>query len=137
MVGAPFFIYHKRMGYVHFNNNPLGKNTGDCVIRALSVITGLSWDGTYDELSEVVHDIGELPADNTTWSEYLKRLGYVKEVIPDTCPMCYTVRDFCREHPKGVYVLATGSHVVAVVDGNYIDSWDSGLETPIFYWRQR
>ena len=124
------------MAYVFFNNNPMRKNTGDCVVRAISIITGMSWDDTVDELVDVVHDIGELISDNTTWGEYLRRVGYKRHVIPDTCPMCYTVRDFCEDHPRGVYVLATGTHVVAVVDGNYIDAWDSGAEQPIYYWRK-
>lgn len=125
------------MAYVFFNNNPYRKSTGDCVVRAISVITGMSWDETVDELVDVVHDIGELISDNTTWGEYLRRIGYKRHVIPDTCPMCYTVRDFAEDHPRGVYVLATGTHVVAVVDGNYIDAWDSGNEKPILYWEKQ
>lgn len=26
--------------YIHFNGNPCGKNIGDCVIRAISIVTG-------------------------------------------------------------------------------------------------
>ena len=39
-------------------------------------------------------------------------------------------------YPHGTYVLATNNHVVAVVDGNYYDTWDSGDETPIYVWRK-
>jgi hypothetical protein len=46
----------------------------------------------------------------------------------------YTIRDFCRDHNKGTYILATGTHVVAVKNGDYIDTWDSGAEIPIFYF---
>lgn len=34
----------------------------------------------------------------------------------------------------GRYLLALDQHVVAVVDGDYYDTWDSGNEIPIYYW---
>ena len=27
-------------------------------------------------------------------------------------------------------------NVIAVIDGDYYDSWDSGNEVPIYYWKQ-
>jgi hypothetical protein len=73
---------------------------------------------------------------NHVWGEFLFENGFRRYIIPNECPTCYTIRDFCRDYPKGEYILATGSHVVAVVDGDYYDSWDSGDEVPIYYWRR-
>ena len=42
---------------------------------------------------------------------------------------------FCEKYPTGVYVIGTGTHAVAVVDGDYYDSWDSGNEVPSYFWR--
>ena len=40
--------------YVHFNNNPLGRNTvGDCSVRAVSKALGVSWDEAHDMLSHL------------------------------------------------------------------------------------
>lgn len=47
----------------------------------------------------------------------------------------YTVADFCEDNPDGVYILAIAGHAVCVVGGHYYDSWDSGGEIPIYYWR--
>ena len=58
-----------------------------------------------------------MPSANNVWGSYLRDIGYKRYIIPNTCPDCYTVRDFCIEHAHGRYILATGSHVVAVVDG--------------------
>jgi hypothetical protein len=33
-----------------------------------------------------------------------------------------------------VYILALGSHVVAVINGKYHDTWDCGEEEVIYYW---
>lgn len=124
------------MSYVFFNNNPLRKATGDCVVRAISIVTGQTWDEVYEAVCAEGYELAEMPSTNTVWGEYLQRTGFEKHVIPDTCPTCYTVRDFCQEYPQGVYVLATGSHVVAAVDGNWIDAWDSGSEHPVYYFKR-
>lgn len=78
----------------------------------------------------------DMPSSNAVWGAYLRRLGFVKEMLPDYCPDCYSVRDFCLDHPYGQYVLMLSGHVVAVEDGCYYDTWDSGDEIPLFYWRK-
>jgi len=123
--------------YTYYNPNPKGKSVGDCVVRAISKITGMTWDKAFAELCDVAYDEKDMPSSNQVWGEYLRQIGYRRYIVPDTCPDCYTVRDFCYEHPIGVYVLATGSHVVAVIDGSYYDSWDSGEEVPIYYWKEK
>lgn len=60
-----------------------------------------------------------------------------KHIIPDTCPYCYTVRDFAREHPNDTYLLKTSGHVIAVESGDYFDTSDSGSEIPVYYWKRR
>lgn len=122
------------MSYIYFNPNPMGKRVGDCVIRAISKLTGRNWESTYLGIMTAGFELCDMPSSNNVWAAYLKRLGYRRNVIPDTCPNCYTVRDFCLDNPRGIFLLATGSHVVTVVDGDYYDAWDSGDEVPIYYW---
>lgn len=122
------------MAYRYYNPNPHAKSIGDCTVRAISKVLDQSWDKTYIELCIEGYLMKDLPDSNTVWDSYLRGCGFRRRVIPNTCPDCYTVRDFCREHPYGIFILATGSHVVAVVDGNYYDSWDSGNEIPIYYY---
>lgn len=122
------------MGYKFYNPNPDDKFVGDCVIRAVSKITRQTWEETYlgvSMLGLVMHD---MPSSDNVWGEYLYRRGYRKHVIPDTCPYCYTVREFAYEHPSGLYLLKTSGHVIAVVNGDYYDTSDSGNEVPIYYW---
>jgi hypothetical protein len=71
---------------------------------------------------------------NPVWGAYLRKNGFKRYVIPNTCPDCYAVSDFCLDHPVGEFILATGSHVVAVINGDYYDSWDSGNEVPVYFW---
>lgn len=120
--------------YIKYNPNPDSLDVGDCVIRALSAVTGRSWDDVYIELSMLGFQMRDMPSANRVWGEYLIKNNFKRKIIPDTCPNCYTVRDFCYDHQIGVYVLATGSHVVAAICGSYFDSWDSGSEVPIYYY---
>lgn len=123
--------------YVFYNPNPQKLSVGDCTIRAISCVLNLSWKRTYLYLVFQGLSMNDMPSANRVWGQFLKSRGFIKHQIPDTCPDCYTIKDFCYEHPYGTYVVGTGEHVVAVIDGNYFDSWDSGNEIPIYYFERR
>lgn len=120
--------------YVRYNPNPQSKDVGDCVIRAISIATNSSWEDTYIGLCDLGFELHDMPSANYVWGEYLRRMGFKRHIIPDICPICYTVINFCNDHQDGVFVLATGTHVIAVVSGSYFDSWDSGNEVPVYYF---
>lgn len=122
--------------WIHQNPNPLASHVGDCIVRALSIVLGYSWERTYIELCIQGLLMADMPSSNAVWGAYLKSKGYERSSILNTCPDCYTVRDFAKDHREGVWILGTGTHVVAVVDGHYVDDWDSGDEVPIFVWRK-
>lgn len=122
--------------WVQSNNNPDKALVGDCTIRAISKAINKPWDDTYIYLAVQGFKMKDMPSSNRVWGEFLYNNGFRRFIIPDSCPNCYTIKDFLEEHPKGKYILATGTHVVCAVDGNYYDSWDSGDEVPIYYWRK-
>jgi len=123
--------------FVYANPNPDNKVVGDCVVRAISILLGMPWEEVYDDLAEQGRIMHDMPSSNEVWSEYLYSKGFTRKIIPDTCPSCYTIIRFCMDHPYGEYLLATGTHVVTVIDGQYCDSWDSGNEIPIYYFKRR
>lgn len=122
------------MGFVYFNPNPSRNLVGDCVIRAISKLRDKPWDDVYLGVAMQGFTDKDMPSSNAVWDSYLRNHGYMKFVIPNTCPDCYTVAQFAEEHPTGKYMLATGTHVIAVVDGDYFDTWDSGMEKPIYFY---
>lgn len=140
------------MSFIYYNPNPEHKDDIDCVVRAISKIENISWEDAYLGICTQGYFMHLIPIRNKVWSTYLLNHGYHYYDILDTCPDCYTVRDFCLDHPKGRYLLAvlvnyidqfqamdsgkhlSGNHVVTVINGNYYDAWDSGGEVPIAYW---
>lgn len=122
--------------YRYYNTNPMGRNVGDCVVRAVSKATGQGWGETYLALCVQGYMDGDLPSANAVWGAYLRTLGYRRQIIPDTCPDCYTVAEFAAEHPCGTYILALSGHVVCVQDGTIYDSWDSSNEIVLYFWER-
>lgn len=120
--------------FVYYNPNPHVSTYEDCVIRALCKVTGKDWYQVRVELFLMSLHMGYYDWDNHVWGKYLKRLGFVQRLLPNTCPDCFTVRDFCRAFPHGTYLLAIGDHVVTAQEGDYFDTWDSGDEVPMYYW---
>lgn len=125
--------YNLIMRYKYFNPNPIKDTASDCVVRMLCKVTGRPWAENYLDLVEKGLEVGDVPSANSVWLALLRDMGFKRYVIPDTCPDCYTIEDFAIDHPNGVYVLGTGSHVVCVKDGFYWDSWQSGDEVPLFF----
>lgn len=122
------------MDFVFYNPNPCGRNVGDCVIRAVCKATGEDWQTVYTALCVQGYRMCDLPNSNAVWGAYLLEHGYHQALIPDTCPMCYTIADFGADHPSGAYIVATGRHVTYVENGILYDSWDSRNEIPTYYF---
>lgn len=121
--------------WIRTNSNPRGREVDDCVVRALAEATGRSWRAVYLALAVSGCEYGNMPDANDVWGGYLRSLGWIRGAIPDTCPDCYTVADFAADHPYGRYVLCGRSHVVALTDGDWYDTSDSGQMPILYYWK--
>jgi hypothetical protein len=86
---------------------------------------------------EMAKGMGTTTDDDNAWGAVLRRAGFYRAVIPNTCPECYTMTDFCRDHPRGAFVVKMPEHVATVIDGKLLDTWDSSREIPIYYWYRR
>lgn len=122
------------MAWVYFNPNPWGWNTDDCTVRALCAVLGVDWPEAYDILTDAGREMGLMPHKPAVMWAVLEMRGFQRETLPE-CPYCITVEEFAREHPRGLYVLATSTHILCLIDGNWLDSWDSGDEIPVTMWR--
>ena len=55
------------MKWIFYNPNPFGNNTGDCVIRALTLAFGKTWDDVYSMLAEFGFKNKLMPSSNENW----------------------------------------------------------------------
>lgn len=126
--------------WIKYDPNPVRGGQEDCVIRALTMATGNTWNTVYWDLCHLGRQFGIWGNKNLVWRKYLRDFGFLQYSVPNTCPVCYTIRDFCADYPHGLYIVCTGTgdgdHVIAVKDGNYYDNWDSGDEVPVFYFHR-
>lgn len=119
--------------WVKYNPNPHDKIVGDCAVRACCKAMGSTWNTTFRKLSQIAYRQKDVLSANTAWGELLEKNGFTRY----NEPLGTAVKDFCITHPIGTYVLGLDGHVVAVQDGFYFDTWDSGDKHIICYWEKK
>lgn len=125
------------MAWKYFNPNPMGRNVGDCSVRAVAAALDIPWEEAFDLIADNGYQMGDVMSADSVWGSVLRQNGFYRMAIPNNCPDCYTAADFARENPVGTYVLGFGGHVATVRDGVILDSWDSSNEIPIYvYYRK-
>lgn len=123
--------FHKLLNGNHrwkkYNPNPDKKNVGDCSLRAYCAVFNIEWGDAFDEASCVAKANSLMMDTHKTCEIVMKNHGYViDEEFKKSKRKDLTVNEFAMTHPYGRYFLNTHGHLVAVVDGEYYDSWDSG-----------
>lgn len=128
---------NKRYIYYQPNAKDLKDNYGDCVIRALTKAENKSWIDVFDELVPIAREMQCMPNCKPCYSEYLKRKGYeyhgISNALGTKRP---TVSSFALSHKHGTYIARVAHHIVAVKDGQFFDTWDSGRKSLYGYWQK-
>lgn len=128
--------------YKEFNPNPLGKEVGDCTIRALCAVTGKSWYEIYDIMS----DLGKKLACPFNYIDEIKDFDYHTElfgmvrhkVTREKGKKAMSVAQFCKEHPEGKYILRLSHHHMGVVNGEYCELYPSWEKKTVYtYWEYK
>ncbi len=125
------------MMWQEYNPNPTGRRVGDCAIRAVSKALDTDWETAYSMIVTNGYLMGDMPSSDSVWGSVLRQHGFYRSAISNTCPDCYTAADFCRDHPKGVFVLGFGGHTATIQDGILYDSWNSSQEIPQYFWYRK
>ena len=93
--------YPDTHSYHYYNANPKHRFTSDCVIRAISLATGQTWDKTHCDLCLLSHERCTMPSVNWLWEIYLNGMGFEKYLLPANCPSCTTVERVTKRYPEG------------------------------------
>lgn len=121
--------------YVFYNPNPDKISAIDCTIRAICKLLNMDWETVYSKIAFQGFMMHDMPTSDAVWGEYLRSIGYEMVVLPP-CPHCYTVKEVCKMFPNEIFVAKTSGHVVAIDNGDYYDSWDSGNEIVQYIWKK-
>lgn len=115
--------------YKFHNANARGKFVNDCVVRAISVAEGKSWDETYDELSDIAQDEGNL-LDDVNFVE-----GYLDRRYKRVPHYSVTVGEFAEEYPDGIYLVTMPNHITVIVNGTVLDVFDCRYKIMWSAWK--
>ena len=117
--------------------HPKGKIVRDCVKRALTFATGL----TYQEVSLMLNRLKKETKckkfnEDKNWKEYIKRLGYEKMSFPakQGCNRM-TGETFCEYYPHGTYILRMAHHLTICKDGVIYDTWNCSEKCVYNAWK--
>lgn len=106
--------------WIYYNRNEDGEHISDCVTRAISTATGLS----YPQIRRKLHHTSRLFAcDKLTRDCYSNLMDKVLECPRVEC-RGLTVGQFADLHPYGTFVLRVPNHATTVISGNVYDIFD-------------
>ena len=113
--------------YYQPNDKDTKDNHSDCVIRALTKVLDKEWLTTFDDLLPYARDMQCMPSERKCYEEYLFDNGFAYQGISNRKGSKRpTVESFAKDHKQGNYLVNVANHVVAISDGCYYDTWDSG-----------
>lgn len=129
--------------FYEYNINPKGRKTGDCSVRALATLLGISWEDALRYRYEESLNSGYFVNNREVTDAILTRCGYIKQKEPKK--ICsngrkrrYTVKELeklltAKQLEEGVYVSING-HDTVIKNSKIIDLWNCGDEYVRNYW---
>ena len=106
--------------WIYYNRNEDGKHISDCVTRAISTATGLS----YPQIRRKLHHTSRLfTCDKLTRDCYSNLLDRVF-LYPRVNCRGLNVGEFADLHPFGTYILRVPNHATTVINGKVLDIFD-------------
>lgn len=135
----------KETSTFHFHNeNPKGKRTGDCTLRAIATATGKDWDEVLDGVCEIAHKLKLMPDDDKCYGRYLESLGWVKNKQPRKWDNTkYTGAEWCEwlnendNRNERIIAHIGGHHIVCIAKDDkfkVFDTWNSTGGCIGVYW---
>lgn len=132
--------------FINKNNNPKGKRTGDCTIRAFTELTNKSIEEIILELTAIYIKTGYFIDDPKCYDKWLKNIGYEKQKqVKKYDNTKYTGGEFCMY----LNTLGTTDTIVAHIGGHHIttfvytengymiqDTWDCTHKCVGNWWKR-
>lgn len=114
--------------YKFYNENPLDIFEDDCVIRAISCATGMSWDYVYDYLSDIAQYEGTLLDKRNFVIDYLDRT-YLRINVPKG-----SVGYISSLYPDNILLITMKGHITCSKYGIIYDTFDCRDREVEYVW---
>lgn len=128
----------KRFVYFQPNKKDLKDKVGDCQIRALCKALEISWVEAFDLTIPICRELQTytiFDGDLEKTISAMKALGFeYHRLTIKKGGKRPTVDSFAKDHPSGRFIVKVAHHSVAIVDGKYYDTWDSGKKSMYGYY---
>ena len=130
-----------RWKYYQPNKKDLKDKCGDCAVRALTKFLGVTWLEAFDGLVRHARQTQQMVNALPNIKLYMEELQVpYTSVYNPKAKHKETVNDFVKTHKSGEYVLyirvGYNTHLVAVSDGYFYDTWDCGDRIVYGYWEK-
>ena len=121
--------------YDYYNNNPLKKMTGDCVIRAIAAGLHKDWETVYRELTEYSIKIGHIQNSRNLYSKYLTDNGWVRQKRPNPINgKRMRLKEFAQKFNGHAIIQAGTGHLTYMENGKIFDTWNPEDSVLNSYW---
>jgi hypothetical protein len=121
--------------FQYFNANPKGKNTCDCVIRAIAGAARMEWEDVLCGLTQCAVKNKLMINDPKLYKKYLKELGFIQKKQPRKSDGTKYKGYEWAPLIKDVAIAHMGSHHIVMVNhGKVWDTWDSTNGIVGSYW---
>lgn len=123
------------MAYLYYNRHPKGLSVKDCVVRAVSTAFDKDYIETRLDLNRTKRKLG--------YTSY-KEKAFLREYLKDYERLLFKATpgkprlklgEFADNHRSGTYIVKVRHHVVAVIDGVILDTFDSSYLTVYTAWK--
>ena len=130
---------NKRYRYYQPNGKDLKDEQGDCSIRALTKFNDSTWVEEFDNLVKYARETQKMLDSLSNIELYMQdnNIPYTSVYKPKARHKI-TVDEFAKDHKSGKYIIycrvGYGTHLVAIDNGVYYDTWDCGDRIIYGYW---
>lgn len=116
------------------NVNPKGKKAADCVIRAITKVTGKDYWQVAEDLFAMQKKTGFMLNEKKCYEKVLEQYGYTKMPQPrkydNTKYLAGEIDQLCNKNA----VIGVANHLTCYVDDCVVDIWDCRRKTIGNYW---
>ena len=117
--------------FCYYNVNPYGYEEEDCVTRAITLATGISYEEVQEKLWLISKLLNCCKLCVSCYRHLLDDIFKLQRVECDGL----TVGEFADTYPIGTYLVRMNGHLSCIIDNTIYDIWDCRDEWLTDAWR--